>query len=99
MSSERAGVHANVDAVLDAIRECAAPGMELRYDGTEDPVAAAYVAGVQTAYEAAKGALEACVVPDPRLARIEAMLTDEATEMQGGWIDRIRILSALRGDE
>ena len=63
--NDDATAYAQADAVLDvlqqqvlaAIRECAAPGMELRYDGTEDRYAAAYVAGVQTAHAAAEAIL------------------------------------------
>lgn len=45
------------NAILGAIVDQAPRGMEMRHDGTEDPLAAAYVEGVRTAWEAARAIL------------------------------------------
>lgn len=49
----RRGLKAAQEAILDQVTY----GMELNYDGSEDPLIAAYVDGVHVSYDAVRGIL------------------------------------------
>lgn len=78
------------NAILGAIVDQAPRNMELRHDGTEDPLAAAYVEGVRTAWEAARAILLGERYPFSVEQRTEVPeATEERREAtERGWLEQ-----------